>query len=491
MKDFSIYVNQSQEVGYVEEVMHSLVYASGLPSVEPREIVAFETGEFGQILSLNREVAEIIVFSNNIVQKGTRITRTKNPLTIPVGNHLLGKTLNPFCGSFDGESIAPGTVTIRRPIETIAPGMNARQRITESLVTGVTVVDLVIPVGKGQRELVLGDRKSGKTTFLLQSMLTQARLGTICIYTAIGKKQQDIKRIEEFFAKHDIRKNTIIVAASSQESAGIIFLTPYTAMTIAEYFKDLGHHVLIVFDDLSTHAKFYRQLSLLGRRFPGRNSYPGDIFHTHSKLLERAGNFEVNGKQASITCFPVADTIQGDFTGYIQTNIMSMTDGHVYFDSDLFSKGRRPAVNTFLSVTRVGRQTQSQLLREIGRELTSFLTLLEKMQSYVHFGAELNESTKAVLTTGKTVLSFFDQQVGQTMPISMQILLFSFIWLGAWKDQDPPTLAASIQSFLTRYEEDKKFAKTVDAMIQEAPSFNGFLTKAGKFMQTLKINVKN
>ena len=241
--------------------------------------------------------------------------------------------------------------------------------------TGMTLVDLMIPLGRGQRELVLGDRKTGKTQFLLQAALAQASVGTVCVYACIGKKKAEILRVKEFFAKEGILDKTVIVASSSQDSTGEIFTCPYTAMAVAEFFRDRGQDTLVLLDDMTTHAKFYREMSLLLRKFPGRDSYPGDIFHIHSKLLERSGNFVIkkdgNEMDVAITCLPAAETIQGDLTGYIQTNLMSMTDGHIYFDNELFFKGRRPAINPFISVTRVGYQTQTSLRKEMWAALVS------------------------------------------------------------------------------------------------------------------------
>src|SRR5581483_5765076 len=353
MKDFLTYLKETEEVGYISQVINFLIEIEGLPSARLNELVVFETGEIGRITTIAHKSVEVITFSKTSVKVGTRVTRTNEFLMVGVGDGLLGKTVDPLGASLDPQNPI-GKLSELRPIDVTPGGIDTRSRITKPLETGATLVDLIIPLGMGQRELVIGDRKTGKTSFLIQAILTQAKRGTICIYAAIGKKTLDIKKIEELFQKSGIAKNTVVVASSSQDPVGVIYLTPYTAMTVAEYFRDSGRDVLVVLDDLSTHAKFYREISLLGRRFPGRNSYPGDIFYTHAKLLERAGNFKTAKGPVSITCLPVTEAVQGDLTGYIQTNLMSMTDGHIYFDNDLFSKGKRPAVNTFLSVTRVG-----------------------------------------------------------------------------------------------------------------------------------------
>lgn len=472
-KDFTDYLNQVEEIGIVSEVARSITYISGLPNAKPAEVIIFETGGFGQILSLSHDFAEALVFTDGQkVKVGTRVTRTNQLLEIPVGEELLGQILNPLGRTLSLSQLKKPNYF--RHVETPAPGIDERKRVKRPLETGVTMVDMIIPLGKGQRELIIGDRKTGKTNFLLQTVLMQARQGAICIYAAIGKKRLDIKKVEEFFAKNNILENAVIVASSSQDPAGIIYLTPYTAMSIAEYFKDQGRDVLIILDDLTTHAKFYREISLLGRRFPGRNSYPGDIFHTHARLLERAGNFIAKNGESSITCLPVVETTQGDLSGYIQTNIMSMTDGHLYFDSDLFAKGRRPAINPFLSVTRVGHQTQSKIKREINRELTSFLTLFEKMQGFVHFGAELSETIKSTLLTGERIFAFFEQTAHETLSPNIQVFIFSLIWAGIWQDKNPEEMAKAIEKIIKVYQTESG-RKKIDALVEKAESFNDLL----------------
>lgn len=474
MKSFSEYLDEIGEIGYVEEVISSLAYVSGLPGAVPHEIIVFETGEFGQVLSLGQKTVEILVFSRNSVRVGIKVTRTGNLLEVPVSDEVLGQTIDPLGYKPDGiKAVKKPKKTL--PLDVTPSGIVTRHRIRRPFQTGINLVDLIIPLGKGQRELIIGDRKSGKTNFIIHSILSQGKLGDVCIYAAIGKKRVDIKKIEEFFKKSGIAKNIVIVATSPQDPSSIIHLTPYTAMAIAEYFRDEGRDVLIVFDDLSSHAKFYREIALLGKRFPGRNSYPGDIFHIHSKLLERAGNFMTEKGEVAITCLPVVETIQGDLTGYIQTNAMSMTDGHIYFDSDLFSKGRRPAINPFISVTRVGHQAQSQLRREISRELISFLTLFEKVQSYVHFGAEMSESLKNTLFVGDRLLFFFDQSLYKTNPINLQVFIFCILWSGAWNQKEMQELKHEIEKVAEAYTSSEKVQGKIDRLIENYVSFNKLL----------------
>lgn len=475
MEQFKKHLKETGEIGYVEEVMQSIAYVSGLPKAMPSERVIFETGEFGEVLSLSAQRVEVLVFSKKSIRVGSRVARTNTFLDVPVGEELLGKTIDPLGNSLD-PNVPFKKPSASRPIDVVPVGIQKRRRIGRSCETGITLVDLILPLGKGQRQLVIGDRKTGKTSFLLQTILTQARQGSICIYGAVGKKKHDIKKVEEFFATNNILQNTIIVASSSDDPVGVIYMTPYSAMTIAEYFRDQGKDVLVIFDDLSRHAKFYREISLLAQRFPGRNSYPGDIFYAHAKFLERAGNFiHENGKEVSITCIPTVETTQGDLSGYIQTNIMSMTDGHIYFDVDLFAKGRRPAINPFLSVTRVGRQTQTKVKRDINRELTSFLTLYEKMQNYIHFGAELSESVKNTIATGDKILSFFDQTPFGVLPTHLQVFLFCMLWVGVWQTKNASLMLLEMQKLVEAYRKEQDFVKDIETMIDSAESFNALL----------------
>ena len=474
--DFNTYLEKSGEVGFVEMVDHPIVKISGLPTVTPREVVVFESGQIGHVLSLEEDFVEILVFSNDSVSIGTRVARTRDLLKVPVGGEVLGYVLDPLGQSvYEDRPLKPPTEY--KEVQADVMGIARRERVTEPLETGVTVVDLMIPLGKGQRELVLGDRQTGKTEFLLQSLLSQSRNGLICIYAGIGKRKTDIKKVEEFIKENNLEKNTLIIATNSLDPLGLIYLTPYSAMTVAEYFRDSGKDVLLIMDDLTTHAKFYREISLLGNRFPGRGSYPGDIFYTHSRVLERAGNFNTEKGVHSITCLVAAETVEGDISGYIQTNLMSITDGHIYFDTDLFSQGRRPAINFFLSVTRVGRQTQSRLRWDVNRELTTVLTLMEKASTFVHFGAELSEGVKTTLETGGRILNFFSQPMSRIIPTNLQVILFSLIWINKIEGADDEVGMRYLSGHAAdMYNSNEKFRSLVDGLVSQSQDFNSLLS---------------
>jgi F-type H+-transporting ATPase subunit alpha len=469
-----MYLDEIGEIGKVQKVNYPILQVDGLPRAFPQELVLFENGDIGQVTSTDPGYVSVLTFSQDPPKPGTRTVRTGEVVKIPVGEALLGKSLNPMGKSlYDTRPLPP--MEEKRSVDTQPLGIDMRGKISEPLETGVSVVDLMVPLGKGQRELVVGDRKTGKTNFLLQTILTQSLQGTICIYAGIGKKKTDIRHIEQYLDKNNLRNSTVLVVASASDSAGIIYLAPYTAMTIAEYFKDRGKNVLVVLDDMTNHAKFYREISLLAENFPGRNSYPGDIFYTHSRLIERAGNFKTENGNVSITCLPVAETVEGDISGYIQTNLMSMTDGHIYFDSGLFAKGRRPAVNFFLSVTRVGRQTQTSVRSGLNRELNSFLSLHEKTQSFIHFGAELSEGVKTTLELGNKVIDFFNQSSDTILDSNLQVMLFCLIWVGTWNNLTTENTRIELEKIITAYEDNSAVRDMFADYINNAPDFNALL----------------
>jgi F-type H+/Na+-transporting ATPase subunit alpha len=355
------------------------------------------------------------------------VTRTDQILSLPVGPELLGHLINPLGEPLDPSVPFTPPKTLR-DLDAKPIGISGRQKLTTHLVTGISLIDLLIPLGRGQRELIIGDRKTGKTSLLMTTIKKQVEEGVVAIYAAIAKKKSDIKKIQAFFVQEKIMDKVIIVATSSYDSPSLIFQTPYAGMAIAEYFRDQGKHALLILDDLSTHAKFYRELSLLARRFPGRDSYPGDIFYVHSKLLERAGNFKHKTVgEVSITCLPVIEIVEGDFTGYIATNVMGITDGHIYLDSNIYYQGLRPAVNIPLSVTRVGRQTLDKLAREVNKTLTAFLAEYEKIANLSHFGQELTDEVKKNLHIGELIYKFFNQPYQQTIPTTIQLIMLSML----------------------------------------------------------------
>jgi len=472
---FNKFLDQTGEVGYVESYNLPIIKIRGLPTAKPKEIVLLENGIVGQIMSMDEKFIDVVALSLNPPTIGEKVCRTNQKLEIGVGDYLLGKTVDSLGQNLykDLESFVPERYL---NIDPKPAGIEKRVKINQYFETGVSIVDMLIPLGKGQRELVIGDRKTGKTDFILHTMLNQAKQGTICIYAGVGKNALDIKKVEKFLDQNQIKERSVVVASYSSDPSALVFLTPYSAMTIAEYFMEMGNDVLIVLDDMTNHAKFYRELSLVARKFPGRSSYPADIFYAHSRLLERAGYFKTSRGINAITCLPVAGATEGDITGYIQTNLMSITDGHIFFDKELFLQGKRPAINYFLSVTRVGRQTQTKLKWSVGRELSTFLSLLDKTESFIHFGAEVNEGIKSTLAMGEKITkTLFNQPAGQIYNTNLQILIFSLIWGQVFKEQNIDNLSHQVDAVVNRYQTNNDYKNKVSAMISSCDDFNKLL----------------
>lgn len=434
MKVFEDYLKESGEIGHIESINQSIIYVSGLPHVRLNEVVMTESNQQGIVTGIDKDLIEIIFLSTEQAVVGSKVTRTAQVLKIKVSEGVLGRILNPLALPIDGLGPITGHLELRS-VYNSAPGIVDRVKVSESLNTGVGLVDFMIPLGKGQRELVLGDQKTGKTTFILQTMAQQAKEGTVCIYVGIGKKKSDVKRVEEYLKKMGVFDKCVIVFSSSADPASQVFIAPYSGMTIAEHFRDRGKNVLIVFDDLTNHAKFYREISLLSKRMPARESYPGDIFHIHAALLERAGRVKHRGTSVSISALPLVETVQGDLTGYLPTNTMAMTDGHIFFDASEFKKGKRPGINTSLSVTRVGNQTQKPVEKKMRKTLFEKLNQYKKAQELAHFGFDLPLKTRADLNLGERLEAVFDQESYTIISKDVTLILLGLVLSGFWSSK--------------------------------------------------------
>jgi F-type H+/Na+-transporting ATPase subunit alpha len=483
---FLDYQKKFSEVGEVEKIIESLVYIDGLPGARVFEEILAENGQRGFVFSIDRDHIICLMLTTEKIAKGLKVVRTGNLIKTRCGEGLLGHVIDP-----KGDSLEKGNpvsnVKEYRILDADVPSIKDRSVIDTVLHTGVTVVDMMIPLGRGQRELIIGDRGTGKNWFVNSVIKTQSEEGLICIYCAIGKKKSAIETNLKVLKNSNSAHNIISLLTFANDPLGLIYLAPYAAMTIAEYFRDQGRDVLVVFDDLGTHAKVYREISLLCKRFPSRNSYPSDIFFTHSKLLERAGNFKTSSKNVSITCLPIVESIGGDISGYVQTNLMSMTDGHIFFDIDLYNKGHRPAINHFLSVTRVGRQTQSPIKYKINRELSSILALYERTKSFIHFGAEISEGVRLNLKLGDKLNQFFDQTGDVIVPSNIQILVFGLIWSQRWDSYDKDQIQNELKRLIYLYENDASFKKVIDDMVFDSLDLNAFLQnylKNGKVLDS-------
>ncbi len=453
MKDFKNYLEETGEIGEIVGLSHSIVDISGLPGLKLGEMVITENGEKGMVHGLDKEIAEVLMFDSEKLRVGERVARTNKLFQIPVSQGFLGRIINPLCQPIDDLGPVMGEKKYLS-IQRNAPGITQRIRVNKPLETGVMVVDLLVPIGYGQRELVIGDAKTGKTTFLLQTIVSQAKKGVICVYVGIGKETEAVKIVEDYLKEMKVFDQTVMVVATSENPSTINYLSPFSGMTIAEYFRNKGEKVLIIFDDLTSHAKLYREISLLLKRVPGRNSYPGDIFHIQAALLERAGNIKsLDNKEVSITALPVAETLENDISGYIQTNLMAMTDGHIFFDVDDFRKGKRPSINAFLSVSRVGNQTKAPLDKALAGWVKKNLVEYKRVLGLSQFGVELSSETQKLLDLGKKLETIFNQGLKTIIPRPLQLFLLGLLFLGFWKDKPQNVMKVEINEIVKNYKE--------------------------------------
>jgi F-type H+/Na+-transporting ATPase subunit alpha len=417
----------SKEVGYINSIQQYLIKVEGLPNARINQVVATVEGQEGVIVGLSNNDTDILMFDTVGLKAGKEIYSTGGAFNITVGTFLLGRIINTQGVPVDGKSKF-NSATQRMDIFRGSPGIPLRERIKEPFYTGIIAVDLLVPLGKGQRELIVGDAKSGKTFFILQSLLNQKLRNVVCVYAAIGKSEMEVKEIYEFLDSNGALFNTVIVSSSASTSSPLIYFAPYTAMTVAEFFQSQGRDVLIVFDDLSSHAKYAREIGLLAERMPGRESYPGDIFYTHSRLLERAGKFNAQNNSGSITALPIVETKYQDLTSFIPTTLMSMTDGHLYFNSELFYRGQRPALDVPLSVSRVGNQTQSTLIRDLSTRIRSSLATYNQIANLSRFGTDISELTQKNISIGLAIEEFLRQDESDVLEIEVQTFLLSLVY---------------------------------------------------------------
>lgn len=409
-------------VGTVHRIGNGVATVSGLPNVSIDEIVTFPTGMEGMALNLDRKHVDLIMLGSETgIRGGDLVQATGRRLQIPVGSQLLGRVVDPLGTPIDrDESIEASQY---RFLSKIAPGVIERTPVNESLFTGTKVIDMLFPIGRGQRELILGDRQTGKTTLAVDAIINQKHTGVRCVYVAIGQKKSSTLAVIETLQNQDVLSNTVVVLSSSDDQPALRYLAPYAGMTMAEYFLDQGQDVLIVFDDLSKHADAYRELSLLLRRPPGREAYPGDIFYIHSRLLERACKLNPENGGGSITALPVATTQNGNISAYITTNLISITDGQLVLDADLFNQDQKPAIDIGRSVSRVGGAAQRPAMRKLVGNLKLELSQYKEVEHFTRFGTEVDETTRRQINKGKRILSIMKQQPNKPYSYSMTVIL--------------------------------------------------------------------
>lgn len=430
-----------RDVGTVHHIGNGVATVSGLPNVSIDEIVVFPTGIEGMALNLEKKRVDLIMLgSEKGIRGGDLVQATGKVLKVPVGSQLLGRIIDPLGNPIDSdESIEASEY---RFLSRIAPGVIERAPVNEPMFTGTKAIDMLFPIGRGQRELILGDRQTGKTTLAVDAILSQKNTAVKCIYVAIGQKKSSALATVETLREHNALSFTSIVISSTDDQPALRYLAPYTGMTMAEFFLDQGQNVLIVFDDLSKHADSYRELSLLLRRPPGREAYPGDIFYIHSRLLERACKLNKKNNGGSITALPIATTQNGNISSYIPTNLISITDGQLVLDADLFNQGQKPAIDIGRSVSRVGGAAQRPALRKLVGNLKLELSQFEEVEHFTRFGTEVDQATRQQIEKGKRILNVLKQKPNDPFSFPIMVVLVYALTKGYMDDVPIPLLSA-------------------------------------------------
>jgi F-type H+/Na+-transporting ATPase subunit alpha len=412
---------QVSETGTVLNVGDGVARVYGLDNVMAGELVEFANGTQGLALNLEEDnVGVVIMGSDREIKEGDTVRRTSRIADVPVGPGLLGRVVDGLGNAIDGKG--PIEAVQNQQIELKAPGIIARKPVHEPMQTGLKVIDALVPIGRGQRELIIGDRQTGKTAVAIDTIINQKHTGVKCIYVAIGQKQSTVAQVVEKLRVHDALDYTIVVSAGASDSAPMQFLAPYTGCAMGEYFRDNGEHALIIYDDLSKQAVAYRQVSLLLRRPPGREAYPGDVFYLHSRLLERASKLSDDLGGGSLTALPIIETQAGDVSAYIPTNVISITDGQIFLESDLFNAGVRPAVNPGISVSRVGGAAQLKIMKKISGTLRLELAQYRELAAFAQFGSDLDKATQEQLERGARLIETIKQGQYKPLAIGMQVV---------------------------------------------------------------------
>jgi len=409
------------EVGNVISVGDGIAKVYGLDKAMAGELLQFDDDLYGMVFNLEEDNVGVILFGETTaVKEGDQVRRTKRILSVPVGDALIGRVVNPLGEPLDNKGVIENDGF--NPVERIAPGILARKSVHEPLQTGLKAIDSMIPIGRGQRELIIGDRQTGKTAVALDTIINQKGKDVICVYVAIGQKQSTIAQVVKKLEETGAMEYTIIVAASASAPSPFLYLSPYSGCAMGEYFMDRGKHVLIVYDDLSKQAAAYREISLLLRRPPGREAYPGDVFYLHSRLLERASKLNDELGAGSLTALPIIETQAGDVSAYIPTNVISITDGQIYLETDLFHSGVRPAVNVGLSVSRVGGSAQIKAMKKFAGTLRLDLAQYRELAAFAQFGSDLDAATQRQLTRGARLVELLKQAQYSPLPVEKQVV---------------------------------------------------------------------
>ncbi len=455
---------KAEAIGTVLEVGDGVARVSGLSEAMASEMIEFENGAFGVALNLEEgEAGVMLLGETGDIKEGMIAKSTGRILSVPVSETVIGRVVNALGAPIDGK----GKITAEKyyPVEKIAPGVITRQSVNQPLQTGIKAIDALIPVGRGQRELIIGDRQTGKTAIAIDTILNQKGQGVICIYVAIGQKESKVARIVAKLEQAGAMEYTTIVVAGASEAAALSFIAPYAGCALGEFFMDQGKDVLVVYDDLSKHAVAYRQISLILRRPPGREAYPGDVFYLHSRLLERSAKLNKDFGGGSLTALPIIETQAGDVSAYIPTNVISITDGQIYLEADLFYKGVRPALNVGLSVSRVGSSAQIKAMKQVAGTLRLDLAQFRELEAFSQFGSDLDEKTRSLIERGRRAVEILKQPQYAPLPVEKEVAILYALTRGHLDDIAVEELGRFEREFVLYFETSGKEA--IEAVIKE------------------------
>ncbi|HZS29190.1 MAG TPA: F0F1 ATP synthase subunit alpha [Candidatus Angelobacter sp.] len=452
------------EVGTIISLGDGIARVHGLDKVMAGELLEFGHGVAGLAMNLEEDQVGVVLLGDYTeIKEGGEVKRTGRIMSVPTGEGMIGRVVNTLGQPIDGKG--PITSSQNIAIERIAPGVIDRQPVREPMATGIKAIDSMIPIGRGQRELIIGDRQTGKTAVALDTIINSKGNNLICIYCAIGQKRSSIAQVVKILEDYGAMQYTIVVAASASEPAPMLYLAPYAACAMGEYFRDNGKHALVIYDDLSKHAASYREISLLLRRPPGREAYPGDVFYLHSRLLERAAKMSDKMGGGSLTALPVIETQAGDVSAYIPTNVISITDGQIFLETDLFNSGVRPAVNVGISVSRVGGSAQIKAMRQVAGTLKLELAQYRELAAFAQFGSDLDKATQNQLNRGKRLVEILKQDQYQPLPFSKQIIII-FAGTNGYLDDLEVEQVRPFADELNKYIESMK-PQLLDAIMQK------------------------
>jgi F-type H+-transporting ATPase subunit alpha len=472
------------EVGTIVSIGDGIARVHGVQNTMAGEMLEFPHGVYGIALNLEEEsVGTVLLGDYKEIKEGDTVKRTGRIISVPVGPELVGRVVNALGQPIDGKG--PIVSKLSHPIERIAPGVVDRSPVKEPMQTGLKAIDAMVPIGRGQRELIIGDRQTGKTAVAVDAIINQRGQDMICIYNAIGQKQSTVAQVVRTLEEAGAMEYTIVVSAGASDPAPLLYISPYSACTMGEYFRDNGQHALVIYDDLSKHAQAYREISLLLRRPPGREAYPGDVFYLHSRLLERAAKLRKEAGGGSLTALPIIETQAGDLSAYIPTNVISITDGQIFLESDLFHQGVRPAINVGNSVSRVGGSAQVKAMRQVAGTLRLDLAQYRELAAFAQFGSDLDKSTMNQLNRGRRLVEVLKQLQYQPLPVEKQVIII-YAATNGYLDPVPVEQVKAYELELYKFLDTRKASllqalgktKAIDDTIK--PELNQALEEFGK-----------